>query len=460
MTGDNQPLNPQQALAGLLMGGDPAVARSVQQSQKTQHGSQYMQSQLSFTSTDDDYIPDLERWEHVPHQSIYDDAQKMNPEVMHTAGKKWGEISAGLGGALFGLNLSIQKALSDGFQGKLADAALDAAKKFVEQGTDVQEVIKSVGLRIETAAFGAEAVKRSVPPPPTAGTGAAAGSNTGDIASVLALIGAESPAAAVNGGRSEEDLYREAIRAMQTNYDPTYQPAGRGVPTFVPVDSPGGSGPVDTGWNGGNGHGGTGGSGSGAGGAGTNPEGTGGEQAGTGEQQSPTDAASTTSAGDSTNSGGGQGNQGISQGQQGTSTTAASANPSTAAGIGGGGFGGGGGGRGGFGGGAGGAGGSGSGGPGRSTTGVPGAGNPAAAAASAPGMGKPGTPGMGGMPMGAGAGARKNEDSESERKTPDYLVTDREEELLGPRERTVPQAIGADIPAAQSYPDSGEGRRG
>ncbi|MCM6777973.1 hypothetical protein NDR87_31245 [Nocardia sp. CDC159] len=61
-----------------------------------------------------------------------------------------------------------------------------------------------------------------------------------------------------------------------------------------------------------------------------------------------------------------------------------------------------------------------------------------------------------GMP---GAGARKGEDDESERKTPDYLIMDREEELFGLRERTVPQAIGADIPAAQTQPENGEERR-
>ncbi|RDI51605.1 hypothetical protein [Nocardia mexicana] len=462
MTADNQPLDPQQATLGLLLGADPAAARSIQQSQQTQQGSQHMQSQLGHTGTDDDYITDIEHWDGISHEKIHTDAISMKPDAMHTTAKEWGKISAGLGGALFGLNLSIQKALSEGMQGKTADAALDAAKKFVQQGTDVQEVIKAVGLRIDTAAYGAEAVKRSVPPPPATGSGTTPVSVGSEAAAVLPLLGIQTPESAIAGGKDAENLRQEAIAAMRSNYDPTYGPAGRGVPTFVPVDSPGGSGPDTGGWipgtggNGDGGTGGTGGTGSGTGGSG--------EQPAAGEQQpNETDAASTTSAGDSTNSAGSQGNQANSQGQQGTSTTPASANPSTtAAGLGGGGFGGGGSGRGGSGGsggGAGGAGGTDKGGPGRSTTGVPGTGNPAAAATSAQGMGKAGTPGMGGMPMGAGAGAKKNED-ESERKTPDYLVTDREEELLGIRDRTVPQAIGADIPAAQSHPDNGEGRRG
>ncbi|GAB2718853.1 hypothetical protein [Nocardia thraciensis] len=458
MTGENQPIDPGQATLGLILGVDPAL----QKSQKTQQGSQYMQGQVSHKGTDDDYIKDIEHWDGVSHQDMWTHAQAMAPDAMHTTAKEWGKISAGLGGALFGLNLSIQKALSDGMQGKTADAALTAAKKFVEQGTDVQEVIKAVGLRIDTAAYGAEAVKRSVPPPPATGSGTTPVSVGSQAAAILPLLGVETPESAMAGGKNAENLRQEAIAAMRANYDPTYGPAGRGVPTFVPVDSPGGTGPDTGGWNpgtGGNGEsgpGGAGGTGSGTGGSGEQP--TAGEQ-----QATETDAASTTSTGDSTNSAGSQGSQSSSQGQQGTSTTPASASPSTAAaGLGGGGFGGGGGGRGGSGasgGGAGVAGGTGQGGPGRSTTGVPGTGNPAAAAASAQGVGKPGIPGMGGMPMGAGAGARKNED-ESERKTPDYLVTDREEELLGVRDRTVPQAIGADIPAAQSHPDNREGRRG
>lgn len=453
MTGENQPVNPQQATAGLLVGVDMGAVQSMGQARQTQDGSRIMQGQLAYNSTDADYIPDIEQWNQkdLSHQEIYNRVQEMKPDAMHTAAKKWADISAGLGGAILGHHLSIQKALSEGIQGQLGDAALTASRKFFDQATDVQEVIRVVGLRIETAAYGAEAVKRSVPPPAAASP---ATTTTPSLLDVLETVGAQSPGAAVVNGTGAEELYQQAILAMQTNYDPTYHPAGQGVPTFAPVDSPGddGNGPVNNGWAPGTG--------------GPNTPGTDGKTGGadgqpnTGEQQAQTDPASTTAASDSSNAAGNQGNQGANQGQQGTGTTSPNGSQTTAAGFGGGPGGrGGGSGSGGFGSGGIGRPGSTAGGPGRSGTGVPGVGNPAAAAAL--GTGRAGTPGFGGMPgMGAGAPGRKGEDDEKEHKTPDYLVIDREEELLGQRERTVPQAIGADIPAAQTRPDDQGGRRG
>lgn len=452
MTGEHPPVNPQQATTGLLVGFDLNAVQSLGQAQKTQNGSRIMQGRLAYNNTDDDYIPDLEHWNDklLSHQEIYDHVQQMQPDAMHTAAKKWGDISAGLGGALFGLHLSIQKALSEGVQGQFGDTALTAARKFFDQATDVQEVIRVVSLRIDTAAYGAEAVKRSVPPP----AAPAPNAPTAPLLEVLETIGAQSPGAVVTNGTSEEELYHQAILAMHTNYDPTYHPAGQGVPTFAPVDSPGddGNGPVDNGWTPGTG--------------GPSTSGTDGRtgaddgRSGTGEPQAQTDPTSTTAASDSSNSAGSQGNQGTNQNQQGTGTGSPSGSQTTAAGFGGGTGGrGGGSGSGGFGSGGIGRPGSTAGGPGRSGTGVPGAVNPAAAAAQ--GAGRPGIPGIGGMPgMGAGAPGRKGEDDEKEHKTPDYLVMDREEELLGRRERTVPQAIGADIPAAQTRPDDHGGRRG
>ncbi|WP_280363408.1 hypothetical protein [Nocardia wallacei] len=451
MTGETTPLNPQQAVAGFLVGVDLPTHQIIQRAEKTQDGSRIMQGQLAYNSTDPDYIPDVEHWNQkdLSHQEIYNRVQEMQPDAMHTSAKKWGEISAGLGGAIFGLNLSIQKALSDGIQGQFGDAALTAARKFVDQATDVQEVIRVVGLRIETAAYGAEAVKRSVPPP----AASSPGSTTGSLADVLETVGAQSPGAAVTNGTGEEELYQQAILAMQTNYDPTYHPAGQGVPTFAPVDSPGddGNGPPNNGWTPGTG---------GPSAAGTDGNtGSADGQSGTGEQQAQADPADTATASDSSNAAGSQGSQAANSNQQGAGATSPNGNQTTAAGFGSGsgGRGGGSGSSGGFGSGGSGRPGGSAGGAGRSGTGVPGAGNPAAAAAL--GAGKAGTavPGMPGM--GGGAPGRKGEDDEKERKTPDYLVMDREEELLGTRERTVPQAIGADIPAAQTQPDNGGGQK-
>ncbi|WP_286014262.1 MULTISPECIES: hypothetical protein [Nocardia] len=459
---DNPATDPLAALALTLPVG-PGAAIDHQKAAKSQQGAEAVQRGLQHSSTDPTYIKDLEKWDGVDmtHQKIYDTVQNtMSPTAMHSQAKKWLEMSAALGGALFGLNLSIQKALSDGFQGQFANAASDAARKFVQQGTNVQEVMQTVGARIHAAGYGAEAVRASVPPPvkedPQPGMSAA-----------LVLLGAEAPAQVYSGGRSADSARRAAILAMETLYNPTYRPAGENVPTFVPVDSPGDNAPGTTNWPGTNG--GTGGTNSGTGGLGAG-DGTGGQSGNPNdpsntEGQQQTDPASVSpSSAQGSDSAGGQGASNSSGGGSNASTRPVGADTATtAAGVGGGPgsrSGGSAGGRGGFGGGGGGFGSGG--GPGRGASGMPGAGvpgggNPAAAAAAAgrAGAGLSGMPGMG-MP---GAGARKGEDDESERKTPDYLIMDREEELFGLRERTVPQAIGADIPAAQTQPENGEERR-
>lgn len=439
--------------AGHMLNQDPEVVRSTHQARQTQQGAGLVEQGISHSGTDPAYIADIENWEKIPHAEIYKQVQAMDPVSMHEKAKVWSGIAAGVSGGLFGLHLSIQKALAEGLAGKAGDAGQLAARKFIDQATDVQEVIKAVSVRLDSVAYGAEAIKRLVPPPVTT-TPESTTSIPNSVAGLYpALTGGAAPEAAVGVGVSEDDQYRFAIMTMQQNYDPIYRPAGENVPTFVPVDSPGGdgNGPVNNGWTPGTG--------------GPNTSGTDGKtgnadgQSGTGEQQAQADPADTATASDSSNAAGSQGSQAANSNQQGAGATSPNGNQTTAAGFGSGsgGRGGGSGSSGGFGSGGSGRPGGSAGGAGRSGTGVPGAGNPAAAAAL--GAGKAGTavPGMPGM--GGGAPGRKGEDDEKERKTPDYLVMDREEELLGTRERTVPQAIGADIPAAQTQPDNGGGQK-
>ena len=425
--------------------GTPESAQSRMDAARSQSGADAMQRNIAHGSIDPSYITDLEHWEGVPHQVIYDCAQAMTPGIMHSQAKNWTDVGASLGGGLFGLNIAIQNALSEGFHGQVAAAASDAANKFIQQGTAVQEVIDAVGARIHAAAYGAEAVKLTVPKPGSQATTPTTAPAT-DLAG-LALPGVQAPAGAVSDGKNDEELYRQAVMAMNLNYDPTYRPAGDNVPTFVPVDAPGdgGANPNSGGPNSSNGP--------------TTP----GRSTTSGDQQKPgdqgdkpdsdqsqqTDPASTSSTG--------QGNQSGSQDskpsgtQPGSSTRPAGADSTSAAGFGGSGSGLG------SSGGPGGTSGGGSGGPGRSLPGVPGTGTPAAAAAFGA---KPGQAGAGGMPgMGGLGGARKNEESEKEHKSPDYLVMDREEELIGRLDPTLPGAIGADIPAAQYRPEDRERRR-
>ncbi|MFF0491189.1 hypothetical protein ACFYTQ_19380 [Nocardia sp. NPDC004068] len=460
--GDGSPINPTAATAGAITQTGTDAGQSHDRATKSQQGAESVQRGLRHTSTDPDYIVDLEHWERMSHEEIFNTVQRsMQPDAMHAAAQKWLEISAAVGGALFGLNISIQKTLSEKLKGTLADTASDAARTFVQQGTEVQEVMQAVGARIHAAGYGAEAVKNNVPPPvPEKPT------STTNFAAALLGLGAEVPEQAVGGVRSAGEARQLAIAAMKLNYDPTYRPAGQKVPTFVPVDSPG---EVNPGTGGGNSWPGTGGGTGGTnGGTGGTSGGTGETGGGTGEQsgngtQDPnstdggqrTDPASVSPAStDGSNSSGTQGTSGTGGGTSSEADTRPAGVDSPGSSVSGRGGGGSGlrpgtsgGGQGGTG------GGSTANAPGRSVPGMPGAGNPAAAAAGR--AGAAGTSGMPGMGM-PGAHGRKDDD-EAEHKTPDYLIRDREEELFGPRQRTVPQAIGADIPAAQTRPDEGEG---
>ena len=52
------------------------------------------------------------------------------------------------------------------------------------------------------------------------------------------------------------------------------------------------------------------------------------------------------------------------------------------------------------------------------------------------------------MPGMGAPGGRGEKEEDGEHKTPDYLIIDRTEELIGDLGPATPQALGADVPAA------------
>ncbi|MFF4022084.1 hypothetical protein ACFYY5_04495 [Nocardia elegans] len=446
---DNQS-DPGAAILTPLLGINVRAVEDRKSADQAQRGAQQVQQGIHHQSTDPSYIKDLEPWERLDHQTIYTMVNSIKSDVMHDHAKSWHNIAAALGGGLFGLNISIQKELSDGFHGQFAGAAADAAKKFVQQATDVQEVITTVGARITAAAYGAEAAKLAVPPPDTTSAPATT------AADVLTLaLGAAPPAPTIDKGKADAEKLQLAIDAMHNNYDPTYRPAGDGVPTFVPVDNPGGDGTNSP-------NSGLSNSGNGINNAG-NPGGpnSGGNEHKPGDStdksdpdaSQQTDPASASQSGLSSNQPGSQNaSNPATSSLPGSDTRPSGFDSTNAAGYGGGP----GSGVGSYGT-HGGSSGTQSGGPGRSIPGVPGGGNPAAASAFGA---RPGQPGLGGMPgMGGMGGTGKKDESEREHKTPDYLIMDREEELFGRQGPTLGGAIGADIPAAQFRPEDQERSR-
>lgn len=423
-----------------------------------QQGAEQYETKLSADGQDPAYITRMEQFEGITHEEIYTHAQQMSPGIMHHQADTWISIATALSGGLFGANLAIQKALASGIEGAMADAALAAAQTFYRQASEVEQVINACGHRIKGVASAAEVVKMTVPPP-SAAQGSRGSATSLDPAQVIisavgaGLVGA-GDSQEVAYQRGIEALHRTAIDTMNNNYKPSYGPAGSGVPTFVPVTSPGGgdegvAGPGGGGGGGnGGGNGGTSGSGTGSTGGNngeSNGSGTPGTDQGTvnptsldsnsttGQQtQSPTTVASTTATSPAATT-----TTQMTPGQLGTSGSGGTSGS---------------------------AGSSGSGGstapsPGRSVTGVPMTGNSSAATIStaANSAASTGRNGMSGMSS-PGA-ARKSGEDESSHKIPDYLIG-QYEELIGPDDPAVPPVIGSDAPSAQPGQPSSADRRG
>ncbi|MEU1983473.1 hypothetical protein [Nocardia sp. NPDC019395] len=437
---------PPLGMFGPALGIDPGSVEDRLSGQQSLSGAQYFGSQLSHDGQDPAYITQMELFEGLSHEEIYAKVSEMTPGIMHSVADAYQSVANSLGGALFGSFLSIQRELSDGMDGQFADAANQASRAFFDQATDVQEVINAVGMRIHAAAYGAEVVKKSVPPPPTQAPGGNTAVTTGVVDPMKVaevVVGATDPAAAAAFDTYKEDQRLAAVEVMNMAYKPTYQPAGDGVPTFVPVQVPGDQ-PGPTGPNGTAGPSGT--------TSGPGSQTPGGEAPGENptEEQTPeapgteepqTTTASTNEAPTSQQPGTTPGNP-AGDPPRTTPSTTTPGSPGTPAG----------------------------------TPGMPGGAPPQN---QTPGKTVPGAPGgppnspsggpaatstaagtnraMSGMPgmMGGGAGARKGED-DADHTVPDYLIQDREEELFGARPQLLDGVLGGDAPAAQPADDRGE----
>ncbi|MFE5284831.1 hypothetical protein ACFRAQ_07645 [Nocardia sp. NPDC056611] len=184
-----------------------ALRRSARLSQS---GAEHDQARLTHRTADPDYIDHVEDFTRLSHQQIHDAVQAMNPCDMHTAADTWVTIADSIFGAVTTLHATIHTALADTMTGHLADAAAAAARRFVQDATDTAEIAHSTGHRMIAAAFGAEALRKTVPPPVTDG-----------------------PAS------DRDEQYQLALAALDANYTPIYPPAGSGIPAFFTITAPG-----------------------------------------------------------------------------------------------------------------------------------------------------------------------------------------------------------------------------
>ncbi|WP_157514000.1 hypothetical protein [Nocardia concava] len=188
---------------------DPEVLR--RRARMSQSGAEHEQTRIAERGTDPDYIQHLEDFDRLSHEQIHHRVQAINPGEIHTAAQVWVSIADSMFGALSTLHATVQSALSDGMSGHIADAAAVAARRFVQDATDIAEIAHSTGHRLIATAYGAEAVRKTVPPPMTHGSASA-----------------------------REEQRQIALAALDANYIPIYPPAGAGVPAFFTVMTPGG----------------------------------------------------------------------------------------------------------------------------------------------------------------------------------------------------------------------------
>ncbi|WP_405135656.1 hypothetical protein [Nocardia sp. NBC_01388] len=206
---------------------DPNMLR--RSAQQAQQGAQNEGRRISQGGVDPDYIQHLEDFAGFSHAEIYAGVQAMDPGAMHAHAEVWVGIADNLSGAVNGLYTAVQGALADGMRGHTAAAADTAAREFVRWALDVTEIAHSTGHRILAAAYGAEAVRRSVPPPPVPSQSDGADR----LAPYIALMtGTTAPGDAHQFEAVCEEQHQLALAALEANYIPTYPPAGSGVPAF------------------------------------------------------------------------------------------------------------------------------------------------------------------------------------------------------------------------------------
>ncbi|MBF6062820.1 hypothetical protein IU500_13435 [Nocardia terpenica] len=437
--------NPSQIpiIGGILAGGDPALdpklAPKRQAADTFEQWAREGDGRVKGAGYDTDYVKHMEEFFHMKHPEIIASIKGMSPGVMLSASQAWKQIGDGILFNSAALSGKVHNSIAQGWEGATADALGQATRQYVNDLGDIHTVMNGVQLRIQSAAYGAETVKATVPPIPPPGPAAL-------------VPGADSPAQAVGQTAAESEAEQTAQWAMENHYRPTYLPAGQQIPTFTTPSQPGdgSAGPTagtnSAGWSPQQPGGGT--------GSNASPDG---RSVGADNTKDPgqkqADPTTTDPAAASANSPGGQEN--VAPGSSGPGATMPAgtepaATTPASAGAGGGAYGGdpgragiatpGIGGLGGIGGGR-----SGSAGPGKSIPGGPLTGNPASSPLGGAGRpaatsGLPGSPGMG-MPGGKG----KGEEDRERKGRPELLVHERNKvDLVGEPIPAVPPAFGAD----------------
>lgn len=175
---------------------------------------------------DPDYAPNVEVFDNLGHQEIYDNVESMNPATLLDGQQAWQNTATAVGDAVNRAHSQIGAAIADGWRGDAAEAAAAAIRDFERAGSRLADVMAAVGQRLGGAADAAETLRQGVPEPYDAHP---------DLPG--ALLDPVTASDNVAMQRGAEDSRQDAVRVMNSVYRGAFVPSGSGVPAFPGIPS-------------------------------------------------------------------------------------------------------------------------------------------------------------------------------------------------------------------------------
>ncbi|MEV5652431.1 hypothetical protein AB0L57_29640 [Nocardia sp. NPDC052254] len=261
--GGNQDSAPQPAIPSIFAQVDDAALRATVEPfaskiNDAQAGLRLVDGKLGAlgAGTDPAYTTTDDHFQGMSHQDLYNAVNGVNglggldPRGLQTMRQTWFECASELENLSgFTLALGMNNIFGHGlWTGGAADAAKTASDRYAQVANQIGQVFDSVASRIEGAAWAAEAVRKSVQPPP----GQVNLVPNGDDPAQALLPGLPNPQVTDQADAARERARQDAIRALDSIYTPSFPPAGANVPAYLDVPKETGgdtnfpSGPVGT----------------------------------------------------------------------------------------------------------------------------------------------------------------------------------------------------------------------
>ncbi|MFI5777837.1 WXG100 family type VII secretion target [Nocardia sp. NPDC051570] len=172
-------------------------------------------------STDPDYSPNCEVFDHLGYDEIYRGVAQLKPEVLTAGRETWRSSATGVAEAVQQAHAEIRAAIADGWRGPAAELAAGAVQSFEELGRQLSDVMTEVGQRLGQANDAAETLRAALSHPVA---------NQLDLEA--ALLDPRRATANVAVQKAAEDLRLDAVRVMNSVYAETFLPTGTNVPAF------------------------------------------------------------------------------------------------------------------------------------------------------------------------------------------------------------------------------------